>query len=264
MSRQDDKGKFSANIGQDVIEEALRSVRKHGGEQPPDAARPTEEVPIEVEGAPPEGDAAQAPTPAGDPAALAKEVEQLKAQLDFSMLKGRELMEKVKDSHERMVRATADLENYKKRAQKEKDEVTKFGSEKLLKDFLPVIDNFERALEHAKGAQDFESLLTGLKMTRKLFEDTLGRHGVKSFTAVGQLFDPRLHEAMQQTETSEVPPNTVVMEVVRGYTLNDRLIRPALVSVAKAPEKAGGAKPEAPGAAVETPDEAAKPPETES
>lgn len=253
MSRQDDKGKFSANIGQDVIEEALNSVRKRGGEQAPEPASPAEEVPIEVEGSPPEGDAAAA---VGDPSALAKEVEQLKAQLEFSTLKGRELMEKVKESHERMLRATADLENYKKRAQKEKDEVMKFGTEKLLKDFLPVIDNFERALEHAKTATDIDSLRTGLLMTRKLFEDTLGRHGVKTFTSVGQPFDPRLHEAMQQTETADVPPNTVVMEVVRGYTLNDRLIRPALVSVAKAPEKPAEST-------AAQPDEAPKPPETE-
>lgn len=261
MSRQDDKGKFSANIGQDVIEEALKSVRKHAGDAPAEPARPAEEVPIEVEGQKPaEGDAA----PAGDPAALAKEVEQLKAQLEFSTMKGRELMEKVKDSHERMVRAVADLENFKKRAQKEKDEVMKFGSEKLLKDFLPVIDNFDRALEHSKTSQDIESLKQGLQMTRKLFEDTLSRHGVKSFSSVGQPFDPRLHEAMQQTETAEVPPNTVVMEVVRGYTLNDRLIRPALVSVAKAPEKK--AETASAGAGTTGNDSSAaadKPPETE-
>lgn len=231
MSAQgDDKGKFSANISQDVIDEALKSVRKHTGEKAPDVATTAESTGTEG------GAAAAAP----ESSAKDSEIEALKAQLEFSTMKGRELMEKVKDSHERMLRATADLENFKKRAQKERDEVAKFGSEKLLKDFLPIIDNFDRALEHAKSASDFESLKQGLLMTRKLFEDTLARHGVKGFTAVGQPFDPRLHEAMQQVETKDAAPNTVVMEVVRGFMLHDRLIRPALVSVAKAPSEGGG------------------------
>jgi len=73
-------------------------------------------------------------------------------------------------------------------------------------------------------------------MTRKLFEDTLGRHGVKSFSSQGQPFDPRLHEAMQHVETAEMAPGLVAHEVLRGYTLNDRLVRPALVMVSKAPD----------------------------
>lgn len=237
----DEKGKFSTEIGADVIKEALKSVAKAKGE----------EVPVEVE-------APQAvPPPAGDP--KDKEIEQLKAQLEFSMTKGRELMEKVKDSHERMLRAVADLENYRKRAQKEKEEVQKFGVERLLKDFLPVIDNFDRALEHAKSADDTQSLLKGIQMTRKLFEDTMSKYGVRPFSAVGKPFDPRLHEAMQQVETADVPPNQVLMEVVRGYMLNDRLMRPALVSVSKplpapAPPAEGAAQqaPPAEGAAGET------------
>jgi molecular chaperone GrpE len=163
------------------------------------------------------------------------DVESLKAQLELSQIKGREMMEKLKDTHERMLRASADLENFKKRAQKEKEEVQKFGAERMLRDFLPVFDNLERALEHGKTASDFDSLKTGVAMTRKQFEDAFGKHGVKGFTSVGQPFDPRLHEAMQQVERSDVPANQVVFEMVRGFTLNDRLIRPALVTVSKAP-----------------------------
>jgi molecular chaperone GrpE len=212
----DEKGKFSADIGQDVIDAALKSVAKATGP----AAAP--EVKVEVE--------ADAPAPQ-DPKDA--ELETLKAQLEFSMAKGRETMEKLRDEHDKMLRATADLDNYKKRALKEKEEVQKFGLEKLLKDFLPVIDNLDRALELATG--DFDSLKKGVAMTRKLFEDTLGRNGVRPFTATGKLFDPRLHEAMQQVESAEIPPNQVVSELVRGYMLNDRLMRPALVAVAKAP-----------------------------
>jgi molecular chaperone GrpE len=211
----DEKGKFAANIGQDVIDAALKAVASHNPAAP--AAEGTQ-VPVEAPAA-------------GDP--RDEEITTLKAQLEFSMGKGREMLEKLKEEHERMLRAVADLDNYRKRAQKEKEEIQKFGVEKLLKDFLPVIDNLDRALEH--GTIDFESLKKGVAMTRKLFEDTLGRHGVRPFVAVGKAFDPRLHEAMQQVETADVPPNPVISELVRGYTLNERLMRPALVAVSKLP-----------------------------
>lgn len=233
-----DKGKFSAEISNDVIREALESVKRRTGGGTTDEVEPVDIARTDPAPSPPgeavaETEAAAADPAAADQSAAEKEIEGLRAQLDFSMAKGRELMEKLKDQHERMLRAAADLDNYKKRAQKEKDEQQKFGNEKLLKEFLPVLDNLDRALEHAMKNADFEGLKKGLNMTRKQFEDALGRHGVKAFTAVGQPFDPRLHEAMQQVETEEVPVNHVVFEMVRGYMLNDRLIRPALVSVAK-------------------------------
>jgi molecular chaperone GrpE len=235
-----EKGNVSAEIAQDVINEALRSVERRTHGAAPDGGA---ELNVEVETAPaPDpvpGDAATAAEGAPPaPSAEQKELASLKAQLDFSQAKSRELMEKVKDEHERRLRAAADLDNFRKRAQKEKEEVQKFGAEKLLRDLLPVADNLDRALEHATGPGDFDSLLKGLKMTRKMFEDALGKHGVTGFSAQGQPFDPRLHEAMQQVETSDMPPNHVAVEVLRGYTLNDRLVRPALVMVskAKAPE----------------------------
>ena len=167
--------------------------------------------------------------------AARKEVESLRAQLEFSQGESRKLMERLKDDHERSLRAAADLENFKKRAQKEKEEVQKFGSEKLLKDLLPVMDNLDRALEAAAKSPDFASFQKGVAMTRKSFEDTLGRHGVKAFSAKGQPFDPRLHEAMQQVETAEVPAGHVAFEVRARLHLNERLVRPALVVVARAP-----------------------------
>jgi len=219
-----EKGKFEAEISQDVIREALESVAKHTGEG-------TEEgVTLEVD-APP--DAERAEVSAAD-----DELASLRAQLELSQAKGRELMEKLRETHDRMLRASADLENFKKRAQKEKEEVQKFGAERLLKDFLPVIDNLERALDAAKTATDFESLKTGVAMTHKQFETALGKHGVVGYSAVGKPFDPHLQEAMQQVETAELPPNHVVSELVRAYTLNDRLIRPAMVVVSKAPAEA--------------------------
>ena len=235
MASTPDKGKFSTGIGQDVIEEALRAVQKRSeGDAPADAA--AVDLSPEAEPLPAEPEPAAAPAPAPDVEAVQKELEELKVQLEFSQAKGRELMDKIKDTHDKMLRAVADLENFKRRAQKEKEEIQKFGVERLLKDLLSIPDNLDRALEHARSAADFESLKKGLQMTRKLFEDTLGRHGVKSFSSQGQPFDPRLHEAMQHVETAEMAPGLVAHEVLRGYTLNDRLVRPALVMVSKAPE----------------------------
>jgi molecular chaperone GrpE len=212
-----EKGNFSTNISEDVVRAALDSVKKH-------TSHSTEEgVELSVDSSPEES---------------SKEVEALKAQLEFSQAKGRELMEKIKDTHEKMLRATADLDNFKKRAAKEKEEVQKFGIERLLKDILPVLDNLDRALAHVGPGVDPQALRQGVEMVRKHFEDTLAKHGVKAFTAVGQLFDPRVHEAMSQVATSEVPPQHVVSEMVRGFTLNDRLVRPALVTVAIAPTQA--------------------------
>jgi len=233
VSQPDEKGSFSTNIGADVINEALKSVEKAKA-----AVRG-----VEVEVAPPaEGAPADPPPASSEPS----EVESLKAQLELSMAKGRELMGKVKDEHEKMLRAVADLENFKKRAAKEKEEIQKFGNEKLLKDFLPVVDNFDRALGHAASSGDLDSLKKGVEMIRKLFEDTLGKHGVKSFTSLGQPFDPNKHEAMSAAETDQLPPNHVHSEFLRGFTLNDRLVRPALVVVSKAkaaPEPAAPAEP---------------------
>ena len=225
MKNPGDKGSFSTNIGEDVLQEALKAVEKRTGETSTEAPAAAVEISVEASSA--------APTVASDP--RDKEIEELQQQLEFSSGKGRELMAKLKDEHEKMLRATADLENFKKRALKEKEEVQRFGIEKLLKDFLPVFDNFDRALDAAKSQADYESLRKGVEMVRKLFEDTLGKHGVKAFSAKGQPFDPNKHEAMTAAETADMPPNHVYSEVLRGFTLNDRLVRPALVIVSRTP-----------------------------
>jgi molecular chaperone GrpE len=255
-SNRDAKGSFHTNISQDVIDEALKSVERVAEPQPEVEAAPAEDevyggVTLEIpmpEGGIEEPEAA----PSADSndsgplrAELAetrqqleqarRELEEARSQLEFSQSKSREMMERLKDSHERGLRAAADLDNYKKRAQKEKEEVQKFGSERLLKDFLPVLDNLDRALEAAQKSNDFDSFRTGVDMTRKLFEGAFTKHGVKGFSAAGLPFDPRLHEAMQQVESAAVPAGHVLYEAVRGYMLNERLMRPALVVVARAP-----------------------------
>ena len=196
------------------------------GESP--AAEVTPEAIEEVEIVIPEASAAAAEgeSPEDDPIAL-------KARAAAAEEKVKELSEKLKEYHERLLRTAADLDNFRKRSLKEKEEIRRYGIEKMLKDFLPIQDNLERALDHAKSGGDFDSLRQGIGMTRKLFEDSLARHGVRSFNSVGRPFDPRLHEALQQVDSTDFEPNHVVSEVVKGYLLHDRLARPALVVVSK-------------------------------
>ncbi len=211
-------GNFRADIPDDAIAAALRSVEKKG--HAPEAG---EGEPMEVEVGP-EAEAGEPATPA--------EVASLRAQLELSQTLGRESQKKIEELHDRWVRAVADLENYKKRAVRERDEVQKFGAEKLLKDLLPVLDNLDRAL--AAAAAD-DPLVAGVKLVRSSFEQALSRHGVKSFSALGQPFDPARHEALMQVPSASAAPGTVVTELARGFTLNERLVRPAMVGVSVAP-----------------------------
>ena len=134
------------------------------------------------------------------------------------------------------LRERADLENFRKRTQREKQEAIRFANDQLLKEMVPVLDNLERAVEHAsQQGEEQQGLLEGVNMTITLFNKVLSDFGVTVITSVGQAFDPNLHQAMGQIETNDQPPNSVVSEFQKGYLLNDRLLRPALVMVAKTP-----------------------------
>lgn len=139
-------------------------------------------------------------------------------------------------NYERYVRQVAELENYKKRNAREKEETIRFANESLMKDMLPIVDNLERAVAHAQGGGNGKPLVEGVEMVLRGLIDMLGKHGLMQISAVGQPFDPGRHEAMAQVETESHAPNTVVEEYHKGYLLFDRLLRPALVSVAKVPE----------------------------
>ncbi len=136
------------------------------------------------------------------------------------------------DFKERMLRAAADLENYRKRAEKEKEELKKYGAKHLVKDLLSTIDNLERALEHAQSG-DEANIIDGVDMVLNQIHDTFEKHGIEVFDAEGNEFDPELHEAIQQVETTEHTSGTVVEQFQRGYQIHDRLLRPAMVSVAE-------------------------------
>ena len=151
-----------------------------------------------------------------------------------------EAQEAVAELNERIVRLTADFDNFRKRAQREKDEARQFANQGLLEKLLPVLDNFEMALTAVKDADP--SVRDGVQMILDQLLGVLKESGVEPVDAMGQPFDPNLHEALSQEETTEVEEGTVVQQVQRGYKLNDRLVRPARVVVAKAP----GAAEEAP------------------
>ena len=171
---------------------------------------------------------------------LAKKTEQLRAMLEDSTARAAQTQERLKDTHERLLRTAAEFDNFRKRVQKEKEETRKFAVESLLKDFLPVADNLERALDHAEE-HDLRQVIEGVRLVQKMLNDALGKHGIVSFSAVGQVFDPNLHEALMQAE-SDKPPGTVVSEMARGYKLHDRLVRPAAVVVAR-PRTAPSSQP---------------------
>jgi molecular chaperone GrpE len=132
---------------------------------------------------------------------------------------------------ERMLRVAADFENFKRRAEREKDDVRKFGVERLLLDMLPVLDNLDRALSHAADATN--PLLEGVHMVLRQFKQALAKYGVTSFDSKGEPFDPTKHEAVQQVDSPDHANGTVIEEYQKGYYLHDRLIRPAMVVVSR-------------------------------
>ena len=137
---------------------------------------------------------------------------------------------KLKDAY---MRTAADFDNYRKRSRREVDDARKAGREELLKELLPVFDNLERAIQSAQKATDLKAVAEGVSMVGKQFDGTLGRLQITRVPTIGNMFDPSLHEAIQQVETNDHPPGTVVAEVQPGYATGERLIRAAMVVVAK-------------------------------
>jgi molecular chaperone GrpE len=137
---------------------------------------------------------------------------------------------------DKYLRERADIENFRKRVQKEKEEILKYGNESFVQEILPAIDNLERAVSHA-SAEEVTAVIEGVKLTLSMLLSGLKKFGVTPVeTPVGTPFDPNFHQAMGQVESADQEPNTVVAEFQKGYLLNDRLLRPAMVTVAVAPK----------------------------
>ncbi|HEX3344559.1 MAG TPA: nucleotide exchange factor GrpE [Polyangiaceae bacterium] len=131
------------------------------------------------------------------------------------------------------MRSAADFDNFRKRTRKEIEDARRTGREDLLRAVLPVFDNLERAIQSALRTKDVKAVADGLTMVQRQFVEALGREGIARVPTVGQPFDPSVHEAIQQVETSEHAPGTVLAEVQPGYTQGERLMRAAMVVVAK-------------------------------
>ena len=138
---------------------------------------------------------------------------------------------------ERLLRTTADFENFKKRAARERQDAARFANEGLIQKLIPVLDNFEMATAaaHSNPANSGESLQTGIAMIQQLLKSALAEAGVEEVDATGKPFDPNLHEAVSQQESAEVAEGHVIQQLRKGYKLRERLLRPATVVVAKKP-----------------------------
>ena len=162
-----------------------------------------------------------------NPNPLESEIAALRQQLEAKE-------QEANSNYDRLLRQTAELDNFKKRTARERDEAIRFANEALVKDLLPVVDNLERAVAHASGGGNGKPLVEGVELVLRQFLDVLMKHGALQIQAVGQPFDPAKHEAMVQVESSDHETNSIVEEFQKGYIFRERLLRPALVSVAKA------------------------------
>lgn len=141
--------------------------------------------------------------------------------------------EELQISQDKYLRLAAEFENYKRRARRDQSDSIRFGNESLLKNLLPIIDNLERAIQCAKDVGTSGPLLEGVELTHKQFLETVSKVGVRQLSTTGNSFDPAIHQAVTQVESENVEPNTVIEEFQKGYLLHDRILRPAMVSVAK-------------------------------
>lgn len=135
-------------------------------------------------------------------------------------------------NYDKYLRAVADLDNYKKRAVREKADIIKYGKEEVIRDILPFVDSLDRALDHADSS-DVQAFKEGIKLIQEQLLSCLKKHGVEKIESTGLDFDPNFHEAMMQVESDEYEENKVVNEVQKGYLLNGRLLRPSKVCICK-------------------------------
>jgi len=144
-----------------------------------------------------------------------------------------------KENYDRLLRVSAEFDNFKKRAAREVQEYRKYANESLLGELLTIVDSLERALEVPPAGKHEAGLREGIELTLKQLKKLLERFVVVPIEAEGQPFDPNRHQAMMQEPSDRVPDNTVIRQLQRGYTIHDRLLRPAMVVVAKAAAKGG-------------------------
>jgi molecular chaperone GrpE len=177
------------------------------------------------------GDSPEGAEPNGAPAEeLPNDTEELKKLLA-------QKTKEAQENYDRYLRLAAELENIKKRQEREVAELRQFANDNLLKELVPVLDNLERALEHGRQSEAPEALMEGLDLVSQDFLKVLGRFGVTPINSVGERFDPAYHHAVMEEEAPEVEDQTVLKELQKGYLLQNRLLRPAMVVVSRNAEK---------------------------
>lgn len=164
---------------------------------------------------------------------LEKEVEEERQKNASAAQEDEQLHAQIKALNDRLIRLSADFDNYRKRVIRDQEQNKEQAEERIVSGLLPVIDNLERAIEHARQSQDFDRLLQGVEMTHKLYAQALAKLGCTPFESVGKSCDPNYHDVLQRVIDEEKEHNTVVQEHLKGYMMHDRVLRPALVVVAQ-------------------------------
>jgi molecular chaperone GrpE len=148
-----------------------------------------------------------------------------------------ELKRQLEDKQDRLLRALAETENLRRRAQRDREDYVKYANETLLRDLIPVLDNFDRARAAARAAGESGTVVSGVELIQRELFRVLEKSGLSRYSAVGERFDPTRHEAIARVASAGSAPDTVVHETAAGYLLNGRVLRPALVAVAGAPDE---------------------------
>lgn len=187
----------------DLLQDAIRASQEIEGF----ANQEKEEVKVEVEGKKTNSDTKN----------LEVQLEKLKAEFEIK--------------ENQFKRLASDFENFRRRQAQEREDLLKFGMEKLIADLLPVVDNFERALSSAKNAPDVSTVIAGIEMIQKQLLAIMEKNGVEGIESLDKPFDPKFHEAVQQMVNAEKPDQTVLHELQKGYLLSGRVIRPSMVVV---------------------------------
>ena len=148
-----------------------------------------------------------------------------------------ELRRQLQDKQDQFLRALAEADNARRRAQRDREDYVRYANESLLRDLLPVLDNFDRALAAARAGGEAPGVVAGVELIQRELLKVLERVGVSRYSALGQPFDPNRHEAIARVVSAQAEPGTVVAETASGYLLHGRVLRPAMVSVAGAPDE---------------------------
>ena len=199
------------------------------GEEPSAAVAPNETAAEKAAESAPEAKADAAPDSAPDAPTIPPAAPAPRAEVDA------QAQAEVARMRDQLLRTAADFDNFRKRSRRETEDAQRRGKESVLKEILPVFDNLERAATHADGAADAKSVADGLRIVLKQFFDTVNKLGVRRVPAVGEPFDPTMHEAIQHLESAEHPSGHIVAEIQAGYMIGEQLLRAAMVVVSKGP-----------------------------